>query len=182
MTNRYASACLLGWIFAGAANATLLEGHMVRLGHDSHQSYIPQTATVGPGLEFVNQYFTVDIDHASIKVTFLQSVPYHPGFDGFNGFRLENNLAGTISAIDTATLLASTTLVGFGSDDILTAPVSAFPLTLLALNFAGLTPANGAIVHVGLSPVPEPTPLAMLVVGISALAWRNARSRLPLSR
>jgi hypothetical protein len=167
--------CFLGWMFAATANAALLDGQLVRLGHDNHQSYSLQAVTVGSGLEFENKYFNVDIDDASIKVTFLQSAPYHPGSDGFNGFRLENNLSGTVPTIGGATVLAGTTLVGFSSDDILVGPVPAFPLTLLALNFAGLTPASGAIVHVGLSPVPEPTPLAMLVAGISALAWRNVR-------
>lgn len=145
---------------------------------------------IGPGVEYTpgdisGPYWRLDVSDRTLEFTFARattwtipntwSEPFTPGAGGtllMNGLRMSDNNA-SVPDFASFQVLAETTLAGFASNRV---RVTA---NTVLVDFAGLTSVVGDKVVLQLSPIPEPSAAAMLLMGLSAGFARSSRGSRP---
>jgi hypothetical protein len=177
----YLKAALIGAaLFATTAHASLLEGKSVRYDYlfpdinTANGWYGAGTYTVGAGVE-VNDTFSVDFSDKNVTISYNNGVQWCGCGQSFNGVEFSDS-DNSIDSFTSVSLNAATTMAGLTADRV------HFDADHIWIDWQNLAVPAGAVVSIDLDSanstnVPEPTPLALLGLGLAAMTARRKASR-----
>lgn len=161
------------------AHAAFLDGQTLGYEYlfpDLGTVFFSTSFVVGAGVELPNMTSefsapaSVDVSDTNIFIDFLVDRVFSPG--SFNGFHMFD-LLGTIESFGSVGITLATNLAGFNSSLI------SFDANNLFVNFDALDFDANSIVSIDIRPVPEPSTLLLVGLGLSMAGiagWRRGRS------
>jgi hypothetical protein len=176
---------IAGLVFAfsplPAAAGLIGDGVVVQFFSITPANVLTQSATagvlVGPGKE-LNDFvglFDVDISDSNILIGFDNaSVLPVTGFFGLVFSDLDFGPGQVLGSLS-----FTSNIPGFGTPPTFALASMGISPPAVAINLSGLSIAAGSVVDIRLN-VPEPTSLALLVIGIVGLGWKKTRAAICL--